>query len=83
MPDDVAEEKVMALRALGADIQRVRPASIVDKKQVRNSEAYSLLILIPLPPVVCCEYFIIIGRLPKFRLIDIESCQTIGHLIWP
>ncbi|KIM78831.1 hypothetical protein PILCRDRAFT_792674 [Piloderma croceum F 1598] len=33
MPDDVAEEKVMALRALGADIQRVRPASIVDKKQ--------------------------------------------------
>lgn len=35
MPDDVAEEKVAALRALGADIQRVRPASIVDKKQVR------------------------------------------------
>jgi hypothetical protein len=34
MPDDVAEEKVAALRALGADIQRVRPASIVDKKQV-------------------------------------------------
>lgn len=34
MPDDVAEEKVKALHALGADVQRVRPASIVDKKQV-------------------------------------------------
>ncbi len=34
MPDDVAEEKVKALSALGADIQKVRPASIVDKKQV-------------------------------------------------
>ncbi|CCL99653.1 uncharacterized protein FIBRA_01673 [Fibroporia radiculosa] len=33
MPDDVAEEKVKALRALGADVERVRPASIVDKKQ--------------------------------------------------
>jgi cysteine synthase A len=34
MPDDVAIEKVKALRALGADVERVRPASIVDKKQV-------------------------------------------------
>ena len=34
MPDDVAEEKVKALHALGADVLRVRPASIVDKKQV-------------------------------------------------
>ncbi|KAH7907414.1 tryptophan synthase beta subunit-like PLP-dependent enzyme [Hygrophoropsis aurantiaca] len=33
MPDDVAAEKVQALEALGADVQRVRPASIVDKKQ--------------------------------------------------
>ncbi|KAJ4479181.1 tryptophan synthase beta subunit-like PLP-dependent enzyme [Lentinula aciculospora] len=33
MPDDVAEEKVKALHALGADVERVRPASIVDKKQ--------------------------------------------------
>jgi cysteine synthase len=49
MPDDVAEEKVKALCALGADVQRVRPASIVDKKQVRNYSAYSLLVLIPLP----------------------------------
>ncbi|KIK09826.1 hypothetical protein K443DRAFT_433 [Laccaria amethystina LaAM-08-1] len=36
MPDDVAEEKVKALQALGAEVQRVRPASIVDKKQYVN-----------------------------------------------
>ena len=34
MPDDVALEKVKALEALGADIERVRPASIVDTKHV-------------------------------------------------
>jgi cysteine synthase A len=34
MPDDVAEEKVKALMALGADVERVRPAGIVDKNQV-------------------------------------------------
>ena len=34
MPDDVSVEKVHALQALGADVERVRPASIVDKKQV-------------------------------------------------
>jgi hypothetical protein len=33
IPDDVAYEKVKALEALGADVERVRPASIVDKKQ--------------------------------------------------
>ncbi|EIN11555.1 PALP-domain-containing protein [Punctularia strigosozonata HHB-11173 SS5] len=36
MPDDVAMEKVQALQALGADVERVRPASIVDKKQFVN-----------------------------------------------
>lgn len=36
MPDDVAEEKVKALQTLGAEVQRVRPTSIVDKKQVRT-----------------------------------------------
>ncbi|KAI0780249.1 PALP-domain-containing protein [Fomes fomentarius] len=36
MPDDVAEEKVKALLALGAHVERVRPASIVDKKQFVN-----------------------------------------------
>ncbi|KAL4078258.1 tryptophan synthase beta subunit-like PLP-dependent enzyme [Scleroderma yunnanense] len=36
MPDDVAEEKVKALQCLGAEVQRVRPASIIDKKQFVN-----------------------------------------------
>ena len=36
MPDDVAEEKSMALLCLGAKVEKVRPASIVDKKQVRG-----------------------------------------------
>ncbi|KAG9220387.1 hypothetical protein CCMSSC00406_0006652 [Pleurotus cornucopiae] len=36
MPDDVADEKVKALHALGAEVERVRPASIVDKKQASN-----------------------------------------------
>ncbi|TCD64839.1 hypothetical protein EIP91_003587 [Steccherinum ochraceum] len=36
MPDDVAAEKVKALESLGADVERVRPASIVDKKQFVN-----------------------------------------------
>lgn len=35
MPDDVAAEKEKALLALGAHVEKVRPASIVDKKQVR------------------------------------------------
>lgn len=34
MPDDVADEKAKALLALGAEVEKVRPASIVDKKQV-------------------------------------------------
>ncbi|KAH9171961.1 PALP-domain-containing protein [Lactarius sanguifluus] len=33
LPDDVSLEKVKALEVLGADVERVRPASIVDKKQ--------------------------------------------------
>ena len=37
MPDDVAEEKVKALEALGATVERVRPASIVDQKQASPS----------------------------------------------
>lgn len=36
MPDDIAEDKVKALLALGAEVERVRPASIVDKKQFVN-----------------------------------------------
>lgn len=42
MPDDVAGEKVKALIALGADVERVRPASIVDKKQVSFQSTLSL-----------------------------------------
>jgi cysteine synthase A len=34
MPDDVAAEKELALHALGAHVEKVRPASFVDKKQV-------------------------------------------------
>ncbi len=33
MPDDVSLDKVKALEVLGANVERVRPASIVDKKQ--------------------------------------------------
>ena len=44
MPDDVAEEKVKALRALGATVEKVRPASIVDKKQVSFQISLSMLI---------------------------------------
>ncbi|KAF8532519.1 PALP-domain-containing protein [Gautieria morchelliformis] len=36
MPDDVADEKARALEALGAKIEKVRPASIIDKKQFVN-----------------------------------------------
>ena len=45
MPDDVAEEKVKALLALGAHVERVRPASIVDKKQVRGRPSFRKLSL--------------------------------------
>lgn len=52
MPDDVAEEKVKALQALEADVIRVRPASIVDKKQVCSiipSSEFKLITYIPIP----------------------------------
>ncbi|KAH8118936.1 PALP-domain-containing protein [Phellopilus nigrolimitatus] len=43
MPDDVADEKAKALLALGAQIEKVRPASIVDKKQFVNlAKQYAL-----------------------------------------
>lgn len=46
MPDDTAEEKVRAVLAYGAQVEKVRPASIVDKKQVSptapNSHSISL-----------------------------------------
>ena len=49
MPDDVALEKVNALRCLGATVERVRPASIIDTKHVRPGR--------PRPyvrPIRCC-----------------------------
>ena len=42
VPDDIAEDKVKALLALGAVVEKVRPASIVDKKQVRVLLVYTL-----------------------------------------
>lgn len=60
MPDDVAEEKVKALLALGAHVERVRPASIVDKKQVRpilSNLCHSGRLKLRFHNLlVCCEY---------------------------
>ncbi|CAE6483988.1 unnamed protein product, partial [Rhizoctonia solani] len=42
MPDDVAAEKERALLSLGATVEKVRPASIVDKKQAKDSLSYNL-----------------------------------------
>ncbi|CAE6413239.1 unnamed protein product [Rhizoctonia solani] len=42
MPDDVAAEKERALLALGATVEKVRPASIVDKKQAICSKHRAL-----------------------------------------
>lgn len=33
MPDDVAIDKVLVLERLGATVERVRPASIIDENQ--------------------------------------------------
>lgn len=52
MPDDVAQEKVNALRCLGAQVERVRPASIVDTKHVRNR---SPNVLHPLTEYLFCS----------------------------
>lgn len=49
MPDDIALEKVNALRCLGATVERVRPASIVDNKHVRPACERS-----PLRPLERC-----------------------------
>lgn len=43
MPDDVADEKAKNLLALGAHVEKVRPASIVDKKQVSFSTFLNLV----------------------------------------
>ena len=59
IPDDVAEEKAKALLALGADLERVRPASIVDKKQVCNFETETDYVLAN----VCFSQYVVCGRL--------------------
>ncbi|CAE6534682.1 unnamed protein product [Rhizoctonia solani] len=46
MPDDVAAEKERALLALGATVEKVRPASIVDKKQAGIFLAFVITLLI-------------------------------------
>ena len=51
MPDDTAEEKVKAVLAYGAQVEKVRPASIVDKKQV-CSQHYLLVMQLTLYPVM-------------------------------
>ena len=40
VPDDVAEEKAMLLRSLGAVVQAVRPRGIVDPRHVRYCHSY-------------------------------------------
>jgi cysteine synthase A len=62
MPDDVAQEKVNALQALGADVQRVRPASIVDKKQVRAHIIVTILFIYQNRVTVCGEQFLCRGK---------------------
>lgn len=42
MPDDIAIEKVNAMKCLGATVERVRPASIVDTKHVRPLLGFSI-----------------------------------------
>jgi len=64
MPNDVALEKVKALEALGADIERVRPASIVDKKQAsqRPSTSQSFVAYGSCFLVVCSKCIVVTGQ---------------------
>ena len=82
MPDDVAEEKVKALEALGATVERVRPASIVDKKQVCLSLA-NLLFKISdlLCDSVCREHAT--SRRGTKPLTNLEPCKATSQQIWP
>lgn len=69
MPDDVAEEKVKALEALGATVERVRPASIVDKKQVRLGLLHLGLYFADIPcNAVCREHAFSSGVTIVFQL---------------
>ena len=57
MPDDVSEDKVKALTALGARVECVRPVSIVDKKQVSVHSSLLYKQLNSLSMLVCSEYY--------------------------
>ena len=69
MPDDVAEEKVKALLALGAQVERVRPASIVDKKQVRH----------PTSPVTISSLILSAVRRTWIGYMSLEVCTHCTH----
>jgi hypothetical protein len=62
MPDDVAAEKAQALRCLGADIEQVRPASIVDKKQVSE-------------PKTLCHSLTLTVCINSLLYVEIEMCN--------
>jgi cysteine synthase len=59
MPDDVSIEKVKALEALGAEVERVRPASIVDKKQVCGQSVKSYTLTLHSVHIVCRELWFV------------------------
>lgn len=70
MPDDVAEDKTKALLCLGAKVEKVRPASIVDKKQVGKRMLSS-----------CYSYFIEIVcgmRLSHRPLLAVHEAQNLA-----
>ncbi|KAF7305910.1 PALP-domain-containing protein [Mycena chlorophos] len=50
VPDDMAKEKLHALVTLGADVEQVRPASIVNKKQYVNIARERALAFAPALP---------------------------------
>ena len=56
VPDDVSLEKVKALEVLGANVETVRPASIVDKKQASTLALPDCHHLTYLSPLVRGEY---------------------------
>lgn len=65
MPDDIALEKVNALKCLGASVERVRPASIVNDKHVRPLCWHPPLRL--LENVMCLTLISVCGTSPVSR----------------
>lgn len=79
MPDDVAQEKVQALQCLGADVQRVRPASIVDKRQFVVSKGSIRDIQLLILPESCKRVHIRAKRQWKQQRTGI-LCRSIREL---